>query len=301
MMAKTINTFLQKIYERNPRQKSSIEYTMNNCFCNDDYEQLCSIIHFYQKDMTTDEIAEAYNLIVEDTAKETKYFITNGHYRYSSFEETEKLVYSNQEYMSKYMVGLAISGYLWSNHIRMFHWYKQVLQNVSGIKYLEVGPGHGKYFCEAVRSGRFDKYDAIDVSETSVQQTKQYLTEYLDQSDIDRCCVFKQNAYDYKPGDKYDFVVIAEVLEHIEDPRKMLEILHDISNAGAKLYITVPINAPAIDHIYLFKSTDEVETMVETVGYDIIDRLYAPAGDMDIERAIKRKNSILVGLLARKN
>lgn len=298
-MASMIDEFLSKVYI-NPRQKMSIEATMNHYFTDDDYTQLDDVLNFYGEKYSAEELAEAYNLIVADTATETKFFLQNGKYRYSSFEETEKLVYSNHDYMSKYMIGLAISGYLWPNHIKIFHWFQKVMSEHRGDKYLEIGPGHGRYFCEAVKNNGFKEYDAIDVSKTSVEQTKRFINDFLSNELRDKCKVFRQNAYDYNPAYKYDFVVIAEVLEHVEDPKRMLEIIHNISSEESYIYVTVPINAPAIDHIFLFNTIEEVEQMVLEVGYTIVDYLYAPGGDMDLEKAIKRKNSILVGLLARK-
>lgn len=299
-MSKRIDKFLEIIFDSNPRQKSSILYTMNNYYTNTDYQQLEDALEFYGQEYSIEEIAASYNLIVEDTATETKYFVLNGTYRYSSFEETERLVYSNRDYMSKYMIGLAMSGYLWPNHIKMFHWYQEVLKKVKGNYYLEVGPGHGRYFCESVRNEGFLEYDAIDVSETSVNQTNRYVREFIEEKNQERCHVFLQNAYDYKPSKKYDFIVIAEVLEHVENPGRMLEILNNISNDNSYLYVTVPINAPAIDHIFHFKCIEDVESLVISSGFKILDHLYAPGGDMKIDRAIKRKNSILVGLFARK-
>lgn len=295
-----IKEFLDLVYSANPRQKKSIESTMSNHFKEEDYKQLNSVLDFYMQSYSIEDLANAYNLIVEDTAAETKFYIINGHYRYSSFDETEKLVYSNSDYMSKYMVGLAISGYLWTNHILIFHWFQKIMFESKGERYLEIGPGHGRYFYEAVKAHKFEHYDAIDVSKTSVDQTNSFLAYFLNVDSLNIYNVFLQDAYKYNPDVKYDFIVIAEVMEHLEDPEKMFKKIYEISNPNAYLYVTVPINAPAIDHIFLFKTIDEVEDMIRGIGFEIEDRLYAPAGDMELEKAIKKKNSILVGVLARK-
>ena len=297
---KRTEEFLGLVFASNPRQKESILYTMDKYYTEDDYSQLENILMFYSRSMSITEIADAYRLLVEDTIKETMYFLEHGRYRYSSFEETERLVYSRKEYMSKYMVGLSVSGYLWSNHIRMFHWFRDIMKGMEGKRYLEIGPGHGRYFCESVMINGFSEYDAIDVSETSVDQTNAYLKEHLDKDQMGKCRVFRKNAYDHKPAEKYDFVVIAEVLEHLEDPLGMLSHVNSISSDQAYLYVTVPVNAPEIDHIYLFNSIEEVEELVKAAGYEIKDRLYAAAGDMKLEKAVRKKNSILVGLLAGK-
>ncbi|MCR4591435.1 MAG: class I SAM-dependent methyltransferase [Lachnospiraceae bacterium] len=300
IMNEETKSFLDLVYEYNPRQKSSIEKTIETYFSEDDFLQLRDILRFYGKQFSTKEIADAYNLIVEDMATETKYFIENGKYRYSSFEEAEKLVYENRDYMTKYMVGLGLSVYLWPNHIKTFHWFRDIMKNMSGENYLEIGPGHGRYFCEAVNQSGFSVYDAIDVSEASVIQTSEYVKDYLDPDKQKKCRIFRQNAYDYEPGKQYDLIVIAEVLEHLEKPAEMLEKLHSLGRENSYLYVTVPVNAPAIDHIYLFRTIEEVEDIVSKAGFEITDRLYAPGGDMKLERAIKRNNTILVGLLAKK-
>ena len=231
-MGRITDKFLERIFEANPRQKKSVLETLENYFEDDDYIQLEEILAFYLQFYSLDRIADAYISFVGDTAEETRYFLINGRYRYSSFADTEKLVYSNREYMEKYMIGLALSGYLWSNHIRVYHWFKEIMSTYTGERYLEVGPGHGRYFCEAVKKGNFQKHDAIDLSETSVEQTKRFISATLDETDQKKCTVFYQDAYSFEPERKYDFVVIAEVLEHLEDPERMLKKLNKITRGA---------------------------------------------------------------------
>ena len=93
---------------------------------------------------------------------------------------------------------------------------------------------------------------------------------------------------------------MAEVLEHLEAPSQMINKICSLCNSNAHVYITVPINAPAIDHIYLFKTIEEVQNMIVNAGFEIQESMYAPAGDMELKTAIKKRNAIIVGILARR-
>ena len=299
-MSCLIDDFLNLVFNANPRQKKSIEKTME-IFELQDYIQLEEMLSFYCKSFSMGEIVEAYSLFVEETSNELKFFLQNGRYRYSSFEETNCSVYSNVEYMSKYMIGLALSGSLWINHVRLFHWFQQIIEECGGERYLEIGPGHGRYFCEAVKKGKFKYYDGIDVSETSVKLTNRIIMEFVGENTRNRCNVFCQDALFYYPSVQYDFIVIAEVLEHLENPRLMMERIYALCRPNSYIYLTVPVNAPEIDHIYLFNTIEEVQDIVISTGFEIIQCLYAPAGDMELNKAISKKNAILVGVFARRS
>ena len=67
-----------------------------------------------------------------------------------------------------------------------------------------------------------------------------------------------------------DFTICQEVLEHVEDPERLCQRLHNITRAGGKAYITAAINAAHSDHIYLFRSPDEVRQLLESTGWKII-------------------------------
>ena len=228
-MNKKTKAFLKYVGKANPRQKSSIESAIDIYYEESDYVRLDEIINYYSQSYRIIELANSYNLIVKDIATETKFFLENGRYRFSSFAEIEKRVYGNNDYMEKYMIGLALSGYLWSNHIKLFHWFSSIMSTYSGDRYLEIGPGHGRYFCEAAKNNRFGTYDAIDISDTSVNQTVDFISYYLPNDVYNKCKVFKQDAYCFIPEKTYDFVVVAEVLEHLEMPDILLKKIFEYS------------------------------------------------------------------------
>jgi hypothetical protein len=70
---------------------------------------------------------------------------------------------------------------------------------------------------------------------------------------------------------KSNVIVLGEILEHLEDPLKVLNKVSNHLSSGGLIWITIPINAPAIDHISLFRSKEEVFALVEKAGLEIID------------------------------
>lgn len=67
-------------------------------------------------------------MILNDTLEETKFFIESGTYRYSSFDEVKDKVYFNESYMKQYMIGLALSSFVWIAHIKVRKYFSQYLK-----------------------------------------------------------------------------------------------------------------------------------------------------------------------------
>ena len=231
---------------------------------------------------------------------ETKYFVENNSekYRFHSLEEVENQVYRNEKYMSKYMLGLQISGYVWSNHREIHRWWKDLILNFSGENYLEIGPGHGQYFLEVLQRQQFKQYYALDISETSLKQTEEYISSrepYLTNYKL-----LQGDFFEIELKQKFDAVSLSEVLEHVENPEQMMRKIYEITTDSANIYVNVPINAPEIDHIYLFHTVEEVINLVEHVGYIVKNKFVVTGNGIPYEKAIKRKSAINLALWLRK-
>lgn len=160
-----------------------------------------------------------------------------------------------------------------------------------GGVYLDVGVGHGEYFVLAINHTSYKKYIGIDISPTCVQlcrtMVKQRVvdkTKYIE--------IKEQDLFTYD-GPKCDAVVLGEILEHVEKPRLFLEKVHEIANDAAFIYVTTVVNGPAKDHIYLFRTIEEVEKMYVSSGFGIADRLICPSHGCTLERAVKRNAPII--------
>ena len=229
-------------------------------------------------------LAACYLTIVEDTLEEQLYFSRHGRYRHASFADVADAVYFDRAYMDRYMYGLAISTFLWPNHVAMARFFRASLPPGRRSRYLEVGPGHGFLLLAALDVGSFDECLAIDLSAASIEQTRSVISHFrpdavlrLEERDF-------LEADDLEPG-TFDTIVMGEVLEHVERPEAFLSRIAELATDGAFIFITTCINAPAVDHIYLWRTTDELEAMIVAAGLDIVEPLRLPYEGKTLEQS----------------
>jgi 2-polyprenyl-3-methyl-5-hydroxy-6-metoxy-1,4-benzoquinol methylase len=225
---------------------------------------------------------------------EELYFQRHGEYRLKTFEDANRECYANGEQMRRYMNGVAISDVIWENHASGVAAYLgQYLPRIAhGARHLEVGPGHGFFLYFAAADPHISSLTGWDVSPTSVRHTR----HVLDVLGVDKAVDLKvQNLFEAgtpERGSEFDSIVISEVLEHVEDPRLALRSLAAWLHPEGKIWINVPINSPAPDHIYLLRSIEEMHELVRDCGLRIIDHSAFPMSGTTLEKAIKRKQTI---------
>ena len=241
--------------------------------------------------------AASYLHFVDDVMQETKYFFEHDNYRYHSFEEVASKVYFDPVYMHDYMQGLGLSQYLWTQHLCCTRFFREVCESMGKRKsYLEIGPGHGQYLGVAVQSGVSEQYTVVDVSQSSLDFTRKFLDYFMPNALGKVRYVCKEVGLDKLTG-QYDFLVMCEVLEHVERPLEILQNLRCSLMPGGKAFVSVPVNAPVVDHIYLFRTVEEVTSLAQTAGFKVLEERMFPTRNRTLEQAVKRKDAILVAML----
>lgn len=240
---------------------------------------------------------DCYLRMIDDFNFESISFMETGQYSSTSFEEVNKRVYANPAIMEYYMHGLLLSQFLFTQHYDVLLYFDELIKNNKAniSNYLEVGGGHGLYISDAIEIiGNATNYDLVDISKSSLDIAEKMIANpsvnYI-HSDI----------FDYFPAKKYDFITMGEVLEHVENPIALLQKLGDLLSVNGKLYITTPTNAPAIDHIYLFRNAAEIRTLILEAGFIIEDERCIYSEDLPPEICEEYKISMLfAGVLTKK-
>jgi 2-polyprenyl-3-methyl-5-hydroxy-6-metoxy-1,4-benzoquinol methylase len=299
-MNEHINYICKRIEVLSPIHSKKLK--KNRTFFDERYDELADV--FFKKylrvlqleNKTLDYAIDCYLQMLADVTSETVEFLRTGKYTSTTFEEVNKRVYASPVVMEYYMHGLLLSQFLFKHHYQTLTFFTDTLpQYVNTTKsYLEVGVGHGLYLSRALDIlDSKTSFTVVDISETSIQFAKNLINDNRVEYNL-------RDIFDFNNGEKYDFITLGEVLEHVEDPLGLLLKLNDLLSDDGVLFFTTPTNAPAIDHIYLFNNVDEILDIVRSAGFQIASERSFLSEDVSAERAEKYKIAVLYDAFLKK-
>lgn len=296
-----VSGLLTIILEENPMHKSFLKGALHHVNDNelsilDKYLDFCQ-----SRGHDLAYMADSYLTIVGDTFQEQIYFMKHKEYRHKSYTDVAGHVYHNKDYMDQYMYGLAITSFLWPNHLDMGRLFVETLPRDMKGKYLDIGPGHGYYLMKAMELGSFDEFLGIDISEASIKQTQaiidHFKPEFKDKFSLKMIDFLEAEGLE---NGSYNAIVMGEVLEHVEQPDVFLKRIAELATDNAYIYVTTCINAPAVDHIYLWRTTGDLEKMIESCGLEIKTPLRLPYEGKTLEESEAQDLSINVAYVLEK-
>ncbi len=242
--------------------------------------------------------AADYRWTCDRLRDEELFFHREERYRLSTFAEAYAEVYSDHDYMARYVNGLLLSQVLWYNHAATFEMFlgRVLGEAAAPFDYLEIGPGHGLMTYFAAGSPLARRLEAWDVSEVSLRETRAALDRLAAPKPVTftRTDILGAEATDRR----FDLIVISEVLEHLETPDRALAYLRAALAEGGRIFVNVPLNSPSPDHIYLLSDPDEARSLVEAAGFRITAMELFATQATRIERALRTKVSVSAGILA---
>jgi len=296
----TLDALIAKIRAKNPSHADKIEpitqalgtgfHKSANAF----FEKYHSYLK--RNNLSLDFSVDCYLHMIEDMLEERFNFIRTGNYSNTSFDDVEQRVYGNSEIMKYHMHGLVLAQYLWfDQYERIFFFTENIerfIQNRNN--YLEIGGGHGLYTLEALNIiPDIKQFDLVDISQSSLDLAKGII-------DDPRINFYLKNIFDFTEEEKYDFITMGEVLEHVEQPLELLKKAGDLLREDGSFYLTTPINAPMIDHIYLFNNEEEIRTMIDQAGFKIELEKIVISEKVSAEKAAKNKAPLMYAAFLKK-
>jgi hypothetical protein len=81
----------------------------------------------------------------------------------------------------------------------------------------------------------------------------------------------------------------------MEDPGALLKCVSNLLSEDGTLFITTPANAPAIDHIFLFKDENDIRQLIRDAGFAVASEFYRYAEDVDKATADRFKITLHYG------
>lgn len=248
---------------------------------------------------------EDYRFLCEGIVfPEELFFRRNDRYRLSTFADALATVYNDPVFMARYMNGLFVSDVLWSNHARaMQHFRDAYLAKLPvGGEHLEIGPGHGMLLHLAIESGRFDAMTAWDVSPTSVTHTRHMLSVigHPDSVNVVQQSFLEPDLLKENSG-RFSTVVLSEVLEHLEHPEPAMRTIGQLLDPKrGTVWINVPANAPAPDHLFLLRSLEQLKELLRSVGLEVVDSAAFPVTGATFEKAVRDSLPVSYVVVARR-
>jgi 2-polyprenyl-3-methyl-5-hydroxy-6-metoxy-1,4-benzoquinol methylase len=237
-----------------------------------------------------DAVVESYRWVCRRLLEEELFFRRHGRYRFASVRELEESGFYESEDVHHYHRGLLLSQALWRNHAAISQLYvRDFLSRCEpDSRLLEVGPGHGLFLALAARHAT-RALTGWDISPGSLQYTRRNLAE-MGVEGVDLALHDIQDGVLENGG--FDRVVASELLEHVEHPGEVLRSLAGVMNPGAEIFINVPVNSPAPDHIYLWSTPDDFFNFISSNGISVMKTYMFPMSGYSVERAVAERVTI---------
>ncbi|MCL1864056.1 MAG: class I SAM-dependent methyltransferase [Defluviitaleaceae bacterium] len=219
-------------------------------------------------------VCQAY---LYDYLKQMSRFLKTGTYGNAEYEKIKETIYNNEDVMiNTYMPGLLLAYASTSILYTKYHLFKTrfipLINNCLAYGGVEVGFGEGFYLWELSNNIPNVKFSGFDISEHAVNFAFNLLS----------CNNIPKKNYQLQTGDImtglpvpdsfYSFGILAEVIEHVENPQNAIKEMHRIIKDGGYLFITTVMDSNHMDHITNFETPEAIDRMLEAAGFSVIDK-----------------------------
>lgn len=232
-------------------------------------------------------LAEAYLAYTKQIRIEEMYFAQNKAYRHDNYDLVYEAVYAKDDYMRDYVAGLGMTQIFWPNHYAIVQFFRETfLPRVAQAKAgAEIGVGHGLFHSELLRVASGLRTVMLDVSAVSLATTKGMIEALgldADRAEATLCDVRK--GVPLADG-SLDVLLLGELIEHIDDGASLMHTLAAKMKKDGLCFFTTAANAPAEDHILLFRTVGEIREFVRECGWTPQEECIGTVGGMDLEKA----------------
>ncbi len=295
--APNFHALVEKIRALNPFQKKSVQRILDAAderYLDFAESVTARMLVAVDRGECFDYLAQTYLWYTKLLRIEEMHYAQQGAYRYDNYAEVYEKVYSRDDYMFDYVVGLGLTQPLWANHYRIFRFYlDRYLPRVAEARTgAEIGVGHGLFHAEAMRAAPALRTTLLDVSPTSLDMTRRMIAATgLAPERATPIQVDVQEDIPLADG-SLDMLLLGELIEHIEAGERVMRELSFKMKPGGQCYFSTAANAPAEDHILLFTTTGEVRDFVRRCGWSIRDEEVFTLGGMSEAQANAGKQTL---------
>lgn len=164
--------------------------------------------------------------------------------------------------MLRYNLALMFSIVFFIHRFEMYSYFREMFGKYApkGGACLEIGTGAGLDAGYMSDSSVVDTYDVNPCSK-----------EYLDLLGAKENVRFHAEKYDFGKSEKYDFISMVELLEHVDDPVSYLTGARGALKPNGRAFFTFAVRMPQEDHIFHYKNISEAKAQVAEAGLRVIE------------------------------
>jgi 2-polyprenyl-3-methyl-5-hydroxy-6-metoxy-1,4-benzoquinol methylase len=225
-------------------------------------------------------VLDAFAEFSQDFFDRQMEFMRSGEYRAKDYSEVVKAVYSDDRYMRSVYYPALLFCYLGSPN------YRHILRAVDRAittwevlgyrRILDFAGGHGFLLLHALQRLPLARGIGVDLSPSAGRFARE----------LQRHTGWAAGRFDFRVQDllqgddsgldTFDAAFCCELLEHLPEPERALQALRDRIRPGGRLFITAAVRMESVDHLTLFRTTEEVASMLTGVGFDIVQESSVP-------------------------
>lgn len=207
-----------------------------------------------------------------------------GKYLFSTFEEVEKNEYNlNNDELNgpDYLWGLYFSEIFWKIHHNFTNFcLNDFMSNLPSTgKVLEVPSGTGFFLSEFLKKNPEWSGIGVDLADSSIEFSERLFE--VNNIPKNSFKILKMDFHEIDSNERYDRILCGEFLEHLEDPLAALKKLKSLLTKDGKLFVTAAVWAAHIDHIFLYKSSEEVRDHIKKADLKIEKELVQAVFEKD--------------------
>ena len=247
-------------------------------------------------------LVDGYIYMLMDINRSQAEYERRGKYLNKSYDDVFKSVYNDSKFMDLYHWGVFVCTFAWEHHVRIYNFYRDTFLpslNLKKGRLLDLGCGSGIWSFLATHFLPQWTSQGIDISKKSVELS----TTMAKSSGLESKVKFREfDALSFKGTKKYDAAISCFLMEHLEEPQRLLQNMASNLEARGYAFIAAALTAAEVDHICEFRRESEIVLMAEEAGFRVVSMyssapLCHPDSQKFLPRALgvvlqKRKNDI---------
>lgn len=246
----------------------------------DDLEETLRVL--FSDDEALSAAVKGYSAFAMDSMRRQARFERELAYPAKTYAEAASEIYFNDAHMTEvYLPGLLLSHFLWPHHYRQLEFFDAAftrpMRVAGGARFVEVGVGTGLYSRRLLQALPMATGHGLDISPSSQAYANRHVAAFGLES---RYQVHLRDVAD-EANASASWLICVEVLEHLEDPVAFLKSLRRVLAPGGRAFITAALDAANADHIYLYRTSDQVRAHLEAAGFALeqafLGAAYRPA------------------------